>query len=145
MDLNSGEDKVIIPLTSSIPTHLRIDSNKLYYAIFETKRGYQGSPFLGFGLVSSIYEKDLTEGKQNFLFKGEIRAFCPISSNELLYAKDTKNSFGSSLFLFYKKEKRKKLLFNIPYLISEIIFTKEGIFVVARKNWNNWSIFMLII
>jgi hypothetical protein len=145
MDLNSGEDKVIVPLTSSIPTHLRIESNKLYYAIFETKRGYQGSPFLGFGLVSSLYEKDLTEGKQNFLFKEEIRAFCPISSNELLYAKDTKNSFGSSLFLFYKKEKRKKLLFNIPYLISEIIFTKEGIFVVARKNWNNWSIFKLTI
>ena len=58
-DLNTGKEKVIVPLTSTIHTSLRIDGDRLYYGVFEIKGDYKGSPFSGFGLISSVYEKNL--------------------------------------------------------------------------------------
>ena len=142
-DLNTGKEKVIVPLTSTIHTSLRIDGDRLYYGVFEIKGDYKGSPFSGFGLISSVYEKNLKTGKQKVLFKDEVRSFSPVSCDEILYAKDTKDKFGSEVFLYSKKEKKKRLLFTSPYLISEILPTSEGIFVVARKNWENWGIYSL--
>jgi len=142
-DLKKGKERVVVSLTSNIHTPLRIQDNKLYYGVFEIEKGYKSSPFLGFGIISEIFEKDLKEGKQKLLFKDEVRTFSPISSREILYAKDTKNGFGSSLFLYSKEKNKKRLLLTTPYLISEILPTKEGIFVVARKNWENWSIYRL--
>ncbi|MDI6703452.1 MAG: hypothetical protein QME40_02100, partial [bacterium] len=142
-NLSSGAERVIVSLTSNIHTPLRIEGKKLYYGVFEIERGYKSSPFLGFGIVSSIYEKDLKTGGKRVLFKDEVRSFSPISSDEILYAKDTKNGFGSSVFLYSKKENKKRLLFTTSYLISEILPTREGIFAVARKNWENWGIYRL--
>ena len=141
--LSSGEEKVIVSFTGGMPhTPFSIKDDSLYYGLLEIEKGYESSPD-GLGCVSKIYEKSLKTGKERLVLKDELRSFAPLSSDEILYAQDIKNGFGASFFLYSKKENKKRLLFTAPYLIAKILPTEEGIFVVARKNWENWSIYKL--
>lgn len=142
-DLSTGRERVVASLTSSVYHPLRILDDKLYYGVFEIGRGYKGSSFLDFGFITSIYEIDLKRGKKRSLFKDEIRSFSPISLNQILYFKDETNRFGGSFFIYSINTGEKRHLFTTPYLVSEILPTKDGIFVVARRNLENWSIYRL--
>jgi hypothetical protein len=144
-DISTGEERIIIPLTSEIHTPIRVNNNKLYYGITDIKRNYKNSAISDLGLISSIYEYELSTSKSTLLFRDELRAFLPISADQILYAQDMKDKFGSYIFIYSKKKKKKQLLFTIPYIISEMLYVcdKDKIFVVARRDWENWSIYTL--
>jgi len=140
-DLDTQKEKVVVSFTSTFNASLRVEDGKLYYLVWELKKGYKSSPFDHFGFISSLHEKDLVTCEDRILLKDEIRAFCPLGDGKIIYSIDKEHGFGSELWVY--SEDGKKLLFESGYLIGEILSTSAGIFVSARKDWENLSIYLL--
>jgi len=140
-DLETGRERVVTSTTSHLTRLYISNDDKLYYTVWEEKKGYANATSLGFGIYSLLCEKDLKTGKDKTLFGDAIRTFTILDDDKILYAKDRKHTFGSEVWEFYK-DKRKKL-FDTDYLILEMTSEGNNIAVSARKDWHNAGLFLL--
>jgi hypothetical protein len=142
-NISSQKEKVVVSSTSKFVGGIEKIGNRLYYAEAEIKRGYANSSMSGFGVYAIVQEKNLTSGKNKVLLEDEIRDFALLSDRKIIYTKDRKHAFGSELWV-WSANKGKKLVAGYDYLISEILPLKEDrIAVVARKDWENFNIYLL--
>jgi len=139
LDPSSGNERIIASLTSTITTPLRIYDNKLYYTTFELQRGMANVSYNGFGGTSVLHRRDLLTNKDEVLFMANIRSFCVLPGDNILYAKDRLHEFGSQVWLY--ADGNHQLLWETEYLIGELLVHSSGVVVVARKDFENWNLY----
>jgi len=142
-DLRTGKEKIVTHLNSSVICPLRLADRKLYYAVLELGRGFSNVTFDGFGFLGVLHQRDLNTGDDLILLKRKIRAFTPLQDGRLIYSCDREHQFGSQLWLFSISEKKEKLLFETNYLVGEIVELDSLVIVSARKDWENWDLYLL--
>ncbi|HGE70413.1 TPA: hypothetical protein ENX78_06240 [Candidatus Poribacteria bacterium] len=142
-DVITGKEKCLISTTSFFPVPMKINENKLYYAIEELKRGYANTTYMGFGFYSVIHEKDLSNGEDKVILKDEVRGFEILNDKTIIYSKDRKDSFGSEIIKYDMRSKEKTKLFDSDYIIDRIVIRGERAIVSGRKDWENYSIYYL--
>ena len=140
-DLKTDREKVILFLTSPVSGPLRIQNNRLYYTTLEWRKGCANIVQRGFGYTSKLHLLDLKTHRDRVLFSDDIRGFSPLPDGRILYSKDRRDRFGSELWI-YSKGKRERL-YKTPYLIGEIEADSNHIVVTARRDFENWNIYLL--
>lgn len=142
-DLNSQKEKTVVSLTSQLSSPLRIVNNQLYYSVLEMKRGYANISLYGFGYTSNLHQRDLNTGKDRVLLRDDIRAFTVLDDNRILYSRDQKHRFGSEIWLYSPLDNKSKLMFKTDYLVGEIVSNDSYTVVSARRDWENWNLYLL--
>ena len=135
-DPSNKKEKVIADLKYSIEAPIQIYNGQIYYTVKELDRGYPNVSTWGY--TSILYSVDINTGKSKKVCKDDIRAFCILNNGDILYSKDQKHKFGSELWNYSNGEKHKVAVTD--QLISELEAGKAGIFVVSRRDFENWNI-----
>jgi hypothetical protein len=138
----SQQEQELISTTSSFSTRPQISDNKLYYSVYDLKRGFANSTLLNFGYISNLHCRDLVTGKDSILFRDGFRSFTVMQGGEILYSKDRQDKFGSEIYLFSSITQQKQLLAELDYLIDQIVSNDKHFVVSARPNWQNWGIYL---
>jgi hypothetical protein len=141
-DLNTQSEKKIVSLTTNVTCPLRIINDKLYYSALDMNKGYANTSYLGFGFISNLHEKNLLTGKDKILLRDKFRSFALLKDGSVLYAKDKKQEFGSELYIYSLKSKKREKLLETDFLIGEIDISDTNIVVSARKDWESWNIYL---
>ncbi len=139
-DVRAQMERIIAMLSSPIATSIKVSGNYLYYATLEIKKAENVSQ-AGYGYTAVMHRTNLSTGGDTRLFKDDIRNFCIMPDNSILYTKDRAHTFGSELW-YYRDGKRKKYA-ESDYLINELVTDDEQIMSVARLNGANWSIYRM--
>lgn len=71
------------------------------------------------------------------------RDFEILKDSSIIYSKDKKDSFGSEIIKYDINSKEKKKLFDSEYLVDRIVSDGDRIIVSARKDWENFNIYVL--
>lgn len=142
LDPVTGKERKIVA-NFGFGTPFKIRNGKLYYTMQVIKTGFDNASLRSYGIYTWLQEFDLVEKKGKTVLKDEIRAFEVSKDGKLIYTKDRRDGFGSEIYLREPKAKDSKLLFQTDYLIEELESKSGRTVVVARKDWETWSIFML--
>ncbi len=136
-DIRHGEEKTILNINSTITLPLRIQDDKLYYAVSEIKRGAANSYLQGFGYTSRLYYLDLSTGKKEFIIEHDIRSYCLCPDGSLLFACDLKHKYGSELW-FGQNEFEK--IMETDYLVFDLIANDNYLVATAARAHKNADI-----
>ncbi|HHU62366.1 MAG TPA: hypothetical protein GXZ55_10510 [Natronincola sp.] len=139
-NLDDQTEEVIVSTTSPFCLPIRTRENKLYYGVREVGAGYANNIEKGFGLTAVLHEKDMITGKNQALFTAEIRAYDVLNDGRILYADARRDGFGSNLY-FYHPDGSQELLYVLDYLIEEIAFSDDQIFMTAKEKHRNADIY----
>ncbi len=144
-DLDSNNTKKLVSSTSPFSGPLRIHGDKLYYLDLEIESGFANIWYRGYGFTTRLHEYDLKKGKDNVLLKEQIRAFDLLPGGEVIYARDRTAAFGSELYLLeeVRKGAEPQLLLESELLIGEILAASDRLYLSARRNWQNFSLYSL--
>jgi hypothetical protein len=140
LDLAMRKEKTVVTLISSVTTPLRISNNNLYYTTLELKRGMPNVWLNGFGATSTLHQRNLFNHKDICLFTDDIRAFCILPDNTILYSKDRAHSFGSELWV-YTEDIREKI-WETDYLVNELLANENWIIAACSKAHENPDLYI---
>ena len=140
-DPRGGTERMLVSLSGTISTPLRIANGYIYYTTREFARGYSNVYYGGFGIVANLHERNLATGADRILFSDDIRGFCILSDGSVLYSKDKSHGYGSELWLFEDEEN--VMLFESELLIGELDANEDIVVVVARRDYENWNMYWL--
>ncbi len=136
----TGNEKILARLTTSVTTPLRVSKNKLYYTTRELKKGKANVYLRGFGVTSTMWRKDLITGENRMLFTDDIRAFCILPDNNILYSRDRPHKFGSELWIYGSTLQDK--IWETDYMIFEMVANSDWIIVAAGKEYENPDLYI---
>lgn len=142
-DLATGEERTMVSTTSDFATPFKIKGNKLYYTTYDAKTGYANASLGSIGYYTVLHRKDLATGRDKVLLKTDLRSFEVLEDGKIIYTKDKEKTFGSEVYLLDPGTKKATQLFETNYLIEEIAVSGEKTVVVARKDWEGFSIYAL--
>ncbi len=137
----TNSERTLFLSTAPWSLNLDINGDELYYAVVETKRGFDNASNLTFGTYHAIRRRNLQTGSDDAVLKGAIRAFTALPDSSILYSEDIKGEFGSNLFSY--ENGAKHFHFRSDCLINEIETDGERIVVQARKEWENYNLYEL--
>ena len=141
-DLLSQEEEGVVTTTSSFNLPIKVrNQSKLYYGVEEMKPGYTNALNLSYGVYAQIREKDLRSGRDRLVLAGDIRAYELLPDGSILYSTAVRNDFGSQIYR-YKTGEGSKLLYEVPYLIDEMVADEERIIFSARKKGENNDLYL---
>jgi hypothetical protein len=140
-DPRSNNETVLLNLTSSLSAPLKVHDNHLYYAQLEFKKGMANVSLSGFGATSTLHRKNLHTGRDEVLFKNDIRAFCVLTDGTILYAADRQHAFGSELWIFDGEDHEKYI--ETEFLVVELEARGERIVLAAKREFENPDIYLL--
>ncbi len=142
-NIRTNKERVIVSTTSDFAMPFKIKNNQLYYATYEQKPGYANAADRSYGFYAVLHQKDISSEKDRVLLRTELRSFEVLEDGKIIYTKDRDTAFGSEIYLFNPITKESTKLFASDYLIEEMEVSAEKTVVVARKDWQTFSIFML--
>ncbi|MQY77330.1 MAG: hypothetical protein GH155_06865 [Spirochaeta sp.] len=144
-DLDSCKTKKLVSSTSPFSGPLRIHRDKLYYLDLGIETGFANIWYRGYGFTTRLHQLDLKSGKEKVVLKEQIRAFDLLPGGEVIYARDRAAAFGSELYLFEqgRKGSEPQLLLESELLIGEILAASEHIYLSARRDCQNFSLYSL--
>lgn len=142
-NLTTGNERTIVSTTSNFVMPFKLKNGKLYYTIYEQKPGYANASYSGYGMIALLREVDLATGKERTLLKDELRSFEILQDGRIIYTKDRPAEFGSAFYLWHAATGESTLLFDTDYLVEEIAISGQRTVVVARKDWESFSIYQL--
>jgi hypothetical protein len=144
-DLDSNNTKKLISSTSPFSGPLRIHGDKLYYLDLEIESGFANIWYRGYGFTTRLHQYDLKSGKEKVLLKEQIRAFDLLPGGGIIYARDRATAFGSELYLLEeaRKGEEPQLLLESELLIGEILAASDRLYLSARHDWQNFSLYSL--
>jgi len=144
-DLDSNKTKKLVSSTSPFSGPLRIHGDKLYYLDLEIESGFANIWYRGYGFTTRLHQYDLRSGKEKVLLKEQVRAFDLLPGGEVIYARDRAAAFGSELCLLEEARKGAEplLLLESELLIGEILAAPDRLYLSARRNWQNFSLYSL--
>ncbi|MEJ6950743.1 TolB family protein [Natronospora cellulosivora (SeqCode)] len=139
----TGETEIIIRDLYATGDSLHFLNNSLYYTSYKTRTGFANTSFARLGRVKELNVYNLESEKKEVLFEDSLRAFLPLSEEEILYAKDRKGQFGSELWLYSRGLEKKELLYTFDYLIHEMLLYEDKIITAASERNRNSNIYEL--
>ncbi len=139
LDLNTHKEKVLINLNSPITSRIRIYNRQLYYATAELKRT-KNTYYNGYGITSTLRKLDLLTKKEHILFNDDIRSFCVLDNDVVLYVKQKPHWFGSEIWLYTPE--LKKQIWEGDLLIDEIETNGNWIVVCGRNEFENPDLYL---
>jgi len=144
-DLDGNKTKKLVSSTSPFSGPLRIHGDKLYYLDLEIESGFANIWYRGYGFTTRLHQYDLKNGRKKVVLKEQIRAFDLLPGGEVIYAGDRSAAFGSGLYLLEKARKgaEPQLLLESELLIGEILAASDRLYLSARRNWQNFSLYSL--
>jgi hypothetical protein len=137
---STGKERTIANLTSSVSSPIKVRKNTLYYTTMEMESGQANVYRRGYGATSSLHMKDLTSGEDRIILTDEIRAFCVLPDNSVLYSKDKDHSFGSELWIFDGHEREKVI--ESPRMIMEMDANNTLVVFTAARDYENSDLFL---
>ena len=144
-DLDGNKTRKLISSTSPFSGPLRIHGDRLYYLDLQIESGFANIWNRGYGFTTRLHQYDLKSGKKKVLLKEQIRAFDLLPGGEIIYARDRATAFGSELYLLEEGRKGAEplLLLESELLIGEILAASDHLYLSARRNWQNFSLYSL--
>jgi hypothetical protein len=141
LEPSSEKEKAIVSLNSSVTTPLRIYNNNLFYTTLELKRGMANVWLNGFGATSILHRRNLLTNEDKILFTDDIRAFCVLPDNSILFTKDRNHRFGSELWIYTEGKCEK--VWETDYLINELEANKDWIVALSSSEFENPDLYTL--
>ncbi|MGQ9664281.1 MAG: hypothetical protein ACUVUH_02990 [bacterium] len=139
LDPGTYKEKVLLNLNSQVTTRLKIYDHRLYFATAELKPA-ENIHYNGYGITSILYRFNLVDKKKQTLFTDDIRSFCVLDSDIIIYVKQRQHSFGSEIWLFTPELKKK--IWEGDLLIDEIETNGKWIVVSARREFENPDLYI---
>lgn len=140
LNCRTEEERIIASLSGTISTPMRIADGNLYYTTREFARGYSNVYYGGFGVVANLHELNIETGTDRILLTDDIRGFCILPNGGILYSRDKAHGFGSELWLLEGIDKR--MVIETELLISELDANDDYVVVVARRDFENWNLYL---
>ncbi|HEC77573.1 MAG TPA: hypothetical protein ENI34_00335 [candidate division WOR-3 bacterium] len=138
---STGGEKTLVTLNSPVVNPLKVHKDHLYYTTSELNPGFANVSFNGFGRTALLHKRNLLNGDEELLFSAEIRAFCILSDDTILYSKDKKHKTGSELWLFTGGEHKK--VWESDYLIYELVADSGMVAAAAADRYENRDLYIL--
>jgi hypothetical protein len=140
LDPETGKERILCALDNAITSPLKLHDDHLYFTTPEICRAANVSE-RGFGITSVLHCLDLNTGQFETLFREDIRGFCVLPDNAILYSRDKPHAFGSELWRYEKNTDHRQMVFDSDYLINELDADSQRIVVTARQNNENWDLY----
>ncbi len=137
---STGNERILCTIDNSITSPLKLYDNYLYFTSPEIRRAANASE-RGFGITSVLHCLDLNTGRLETLFRSDIRGFCILPDNVILYSRDKPHAFGSELWRYDKNTDNRQMVFESDYLINELDADSLRIMATARQNNENWDLY----
>lgn len=140
-NLSTKQNRVVASTTSAFTGPLRVCEDRLYYQVREMRRGFANLTERGFGVVSVLHAVDLRTGTDKILIEGRIGTFDVLPDGSLIYAIDRCNCFGSEVWMYDPSNDSVWLLFSTNLRISELVYNRNELIVVAKEQGKNCDIY----
>ncbi len=141
---NQDSNKTLISTTTPIIDFI-VKDNLLWYSVYEFESSYNNTFLDAYGYQGLIRVKDLQKGNDRKVLQDNLRTFTIIDDNILIYSQDRTDKFGSHIYRYHTETNEKYLLLSTNYLIDRIQIYDGRIFVTARSDWQNFSLYELIL
>jgi len=141
LEPQSGRTRVLHRSSAAYTGPMRIRSGKLFYALQEIEEGYDNHLLDRFGITSVLYSRDLETGRTRKLLMDPFRTFEVLSDNTILLAGDRRAGFGSEIRLYDPLSGESRRLLESDTRIFDIAADSDGLFVAARRDWENIRIY----
>ncbi len=138
----TDESTNIMQTTSSYQHPLKFSYDKIYFLEYEFKSGFRNITNLGFGITRLLFEYDRSADRKRLVIKDEIRAFDILKNGDILFSRDKDTEFGSEIYLVSGTTFQKSLLCRTDMLIERIISDTERIVVTARRDFENFGLYL---
>jgi hypothetical protein len=142
LDPETGKERALCTLDNAITSPFRLHDHHIYFITPEIRRAANASE-RGFGMTSVLRCLDLNTGQLETLFRGDVRGFCVLPGNTILYSRDRPHAFGSELWRYEKNTGQLQMVFDSDYLINEMDADSQHIVATARQNNENWDLYSL--
>ena len=140
-DITNNEEKVLKRFLANNYGTLKVENNKIYYLLSDTKKGYNNLSNDSYGIYTTLFSYNLQNGKTNNIVSDEIRDFVIINDNKIIYSVTDKNSFGTKIIKY--EDNKKELIGSIPVLITEMKKYNEKIITISKEKNRSWDIYYL--
>ncbi|MGM0438481.1 MAG: hypothetical protein ACQEQD_09430 [Bacillota bacterium] len=117
---------------------IKIENNKLYYLLSDTKKGFNNLSNDSYGTYTTLFSYNLDNGATNRIVSDEIRDFVIINDNKIIYSVTDKNSFGTKIMKY--EDNIKEIIGSIPVLITEMKNYQDKIIIVSKRKNSSWNI-----
>jgi len=134
LNLNTHKEKIIATLNSQITTKIKIYNNQLYFSTAELKHA-PNIYYNGYGITSTLRRFNLMGKNEQVLFTDDIRTFCILDDDVIIYVTHRQHDFGSEIWLYTPENKKK--LWEGSLLINEIETNGKWIVVSASQQFEN--------
>ena len=141
LDPDSGRSKVLFRSSAPFTGPMRVRSGVLYYAVQEIEGGYDNYVYDRFGFTSVLYSRDLETSRSRKLVKEPFRTFEILEDGTILTARDSRDAFGSEIWLHDTTTGASELVLATDLLISDIAASLENLFVSGRADWDNFQLY----
>ncbi|HEX7319196.1 MAG TPA: hypothetical protein VF399_02425 [bacterium] len=141
LDPETGRERILCTLDKAITSPLKLHDDHLYFTTPEIRRAANVSE-RGFGMTSVLHRLDIKTGWLETLFREDIRGFCVLPGNAVLYSRDRPHAFGSELWRYDKNTGHRQMVFESDYLINELDADSLRIMATARQNNENWDLYL---
>ena len=141
-DLATGKERTLFRSTAGFQGPMRLQSGQLYFATKEIRPGFANRDFNSYGYTARLYRLDLDTGRKKLLLTDRVRSFTVLPGGEIIYSRDREEAFGSEVYRLREGE-RPQLLYRSDYLLGDIISGDGALYLSARKDWQNFSLYAL--
>ena len=131
----------LVEQASEFTAGYQISGEKLYFSRGELKPGYANNDADGRGVITELWEQNLSGGDKKKIYQGPVRAFCVLDDGKLLASEDDAIHQSSVISTIDLATGTKTTLGTLDYLIGTIHQSQGRIVVTARKFWQNNSIY----
>jgi hypothetical protein len=135
--------KTLIEQSNDFPAGYLLQGNMLFYTRSEYRRGFANSDLDGYGCLAELWQKDLTTGKEQMLFSGQLRAFLPLQDGNILLSEDNETHKHSTIYSFNPETKIKSIVCKSDMLVYSILQYEDVLILGAKKDWQTGSIYLM--
>ncbi len=134
--------EILVEQNSDFTAGIAVQKGKLYYTRTEWQHGFDNSEMDGLGAVVQLWQKDLSSGKAERLYTGQLRAFCPLQDGSILLSEDNGTHTSSSLLKLMPGTAEPSRLFQAEGLISALHEYGNKFVLGYKLPWRSHGIYL---
>lgn len=133
-----GKEEVVVSDSVNLLLPVQFDSGKMYYGLYDIKKGFPNKWTSSYGLYTRLMKKNLSTGREREVASGAIRAFYVEEEGTLVIAEDLPASYGSVVYRFDTlTEKKEELFRSDALLVMELAKGGSGVYAIAKEKAQN--------
>ncbi len=138
-NVDNNSSKIIYNSNSSLSANLEIRGNMLYFSEVEGIFTGNNLVYNGYSGTSTLKKLDLNNrNSTKVIFQKNFKDFTVAENRVIFYTTEDINSMTSSLFMYANNHH--SLIRNYPFLISELVYSKNKIFCTYKYPNSSWDI-----